>query len=228
MDHSNIFEIAFNAKNGKYGDEDLLTDLYAWYLRQDTDIAVKFIKLLTGITPTAITNIETQPTFAGFSNDFPEMVITTPQVIVICEHKVGAALGNEQLERYLKIVISEEQRSGKPHRLAFIARDLVMVSSSVHQVTHYCPAPEAIHFRWKDVYRLIQDSLLPEHPQHDHRIQFLNCMRYLKLAFLTPTGKFDLLFSSDPAQTENRKLQEEAFGEAWKTIDGTDPAFATH
>ena len=225
MDHDNVFEIAFNAKNGKYGDEDLLTDLFAWYLRQDHQIAVKFVTLLTGIYPSAITKIETQPYFPGFPNDFPDMVITTPEVVIVCEHKVGAALGYEQLERYMKIVVSEKQRRVLPHHLVFIARDLVMISATVHQDPHYCCAPEAVHFRWKDVYRLIQENLSPAHPRNDHRIQFLNCLRYLKLAFIDPTGNYNLLFSSDPELIEEKLLQEKSFGEAWKTIDGTSAWF---
>ena len=221
MDHKNIFEIAFNAKNGKYGDEDLLTDLFAWYLRQDREIALQFVRMLTGITPSDIRTIETQPSFPEFPHDFPDMVIKTPEVVLVCEHKVASPLGCEQLERYLKIVVSERQKGSVPHALVFIARDLLMISPEVHNHPCYCRAPAAVHFRWKDVYRLVQENLSPGHPQNDHRLQFLDCLRYLKLAFLDPTGNFNLLFSKEDDQQEQRQLQEKSFGEAWKTIDGT-------
>lgn len=221
MDHDNIFEIAFNAKAGKYGDEDLLTDLFAWYLRQDTDIAFLLVNLLTGCTPSKIKKIETQPTFVGFARDFPDMVIKTPEIVVICEHKVSSPLGHEQLERYLKIAISEQKRHSIPHCLIFIARDLVMVAPAVQSDPHYYQDQKSAHFRWRDIYRLIHDNLSPSHPQHTRRLQFLDCLRYLKLAFLNPSGEFDLLFSKDPEFIEQKRMQESSFGDAWKSIDGT-------
>lgn len=220
MDHDNIFEIAFNAKAGKYGDEDLLTDLFAWYLRQDTEMAVQLVKLLTDVVPSKIKKIETQPSFSG-STDAPDMTIVTPEVVVICEHKVASPLGYEQLERYLKIAVSEQKRLNLRHCLVFIARDLVMVSPAVHSAPHYCKTSQAVHFRWRDVYHLIHKNLSPQHPLNERRLQFLDCLRYLKLAFLDPTGEYNLLFSSDPKLLEQKKLQESSFGEAWKTIDGT-------
>ncbi len=221
MDHDNIFEIAFNAKADKYGDEDLLTDLFAWYLRQDPEIAIQLVKLLTGITPSKIKRIETQPTFKAFPRDFPDMTIVTPEMVVICEHKVSSPLGNRQLERYLGIAVSEQESRNIPHYLVFIARDLVMVSSEVYSKSHYRQGPKAVHFRWKDIYCLIQENLSTDHPLHERRLQFLDCLRYLKLAFLDPTGDFNLLFSGDPELKEEKQLQEKSFGEVWKTIDGT-------
>jgi hypothetical protein len=90
------------------------------------------------------------------SSDYPDMIIETPQLNIICEHKVGAPLGNRQLERYLSIVLAEEQRTKKPHRLALIARDIVSIPGEVLQHAHYLKPERSAHFRWRDIYAQTQ------------------------------------------------------------------------
>ena len=254
MDHSNIFEIAFNAKNGKYGDEDLFTDLLAWSFRQDPDLCRYLIQYLFLIDITSRPSITTQPSFKNFPNDYPDMLIETPQVNLICEHKLASPLGSRQLERYLALVVSEEQRTSKHHRLAFIARDIVKIPGEVLCHSHYCRPPDAAHFRWRDIYAKIQSLIETQQqsPLTVHRSQLLDCMRFLKLAFLVPKGGYGLVASGNgvpenrniapiasaiktrertvaiPQAPDSQKLiQEIAFGEAWLTIDGTEAWFET-
>ena len=254
MDHDNIFEIAFNAKCGKYGDEDLFTDMFAWLLRQDPHLAKHLISNMCEFLPSSVRSIVTQPSFKEYPNDYPDMLIETPQMNIICEHKIGAPLGNRQLERYLSLVVAEEERTEKPHRLLFIARDIVGISPEVLQHASYLKPSSQTHFRWRDIYATTQtlNELQPESPYFSQRTHLLDCMRFLKLAFLVPHSGYGLVAGSetarsnggatssmakpatnvrgkisDEAQPSDKFIQEKAFGEAWLTIDGTESWFAT-
>jgi hypothetical protein len=57
------------------------------------------------------------------------------------------------------------------------------------------------------------------------RNQYLECLRYLKLAQNYLPGGYDLLFSSDPEKKEERQAQEADFGDAWKSMNGTKEWF---
>jgi hypothetical protein len=137
MERENIFQIADQARENRYREEDLFTDCFGAFLNLDGQAARSWFEQLTGIKPKEIM-ITTQPSFPDYPGDAPDMLLKAPEGVLICEHKLGSSPGEDQLERYLQLAQREQTRTGAPHRLVLVGRERRNVPQSVLNDEHYC------------------------------------------------------------------------------------------
>ena len=139
-------------------------------------------------------------------------------MVLVCEHKLGSALGNLQLERYLKLVIGEEARTGVPHRLVFVARDLVNVPQDILRDSHYLRPENRAHYRWQDIHTMLEElqgnQRMKSSAPARLRRQFIEHLRLLRLAApKLPEGFVPYRPNNTP---EEREILRK-FGEQWAT-----------
>jgi len=214
MERENIFQIAYQALENRYREEDLFTDCFGALLNLDGQAAQSWFEKLTGIKPKEV-KITTQPPLIDYPGEFPDMLLEAPEGVLICEHKLGSPPGEDQLERYLQLAQKEQARTGVPHHLVLVGRDRRNVPQSVLDDEHYCHPVGAAHFFWQDAYQTL--AQLPDEQQElsvegKLRQQFMAYLRSLHLAPITlPKGCPPLSGDYSPEDKE----QQRAFGEAW-------------
>ena len=217
MNRENVFLISSHAFSGRYREEDLLTDNFGSFLNLDGQFARTWFELVTGTTPKSI-KVTTQPPFQEYPNDAPDMILETPEGVLICENKLGSPLGDKQLERYLDLVRTEKARTRLPHYLALVGKDRISIPQSVINSRYYCHPKGATHFFWQDIYHLLTKNLddVNEAPVISKlRIQFLEYLHFLHLSpIVLPNGCPPLSGDFSPEE----KAQQRAFGEAWWSI----------
>lgn len=219
MIRDNFFEVAHNARTGKYGEEDLLTDSLVCLLSLDHELANAFFLATTGMLA-SVREVRSQAGFEDIeTGDSPDMVISTDDVVLIAEHKVDSGLGARQLERYLESAHRTEQESGVKTLVAFIARDRVNISNTVLRDPAYVKPKVGQHFTWRDVYGWVRDSLnrCEDIVCQRLRRQFLEHFEAKGLAPISAPPGFPSLF--DNSQLEERNLQQRAFGLSWSAAD---------
>ncbi len=216
MNRENIFQQAFDAMEGKYGEEDLLTDQLGFYFRLDKDAASAWFEFITGVQADQL-EISTQPQLIEYPGDRPDMLLKAPDMILICEHKMGSSLGEDQLERYLELTKNEEKRTQKPHRLALVNPKRVSVPEEVLNDPQYCKPQESPNFRWQDLYRILQElrdqSDDKSNPVAQLRTQFIKHLRFLRLSAIEAHAGYPNLL--DKEYSKARDNQQRAFFEQW-------------
>jgi len=214
MERENIFQIAYQALENRYREEDLFTDCFGAFLNLDRQAARSWFEWLTGIMPKEV-KITTQPPLPDFPKDAPDMLIEASEMVLICEHKLGSGLGGSQLERYLQLAREQQVRTRVPHRLVLVAKERINVPPSILIDEHYCHPESTGHFLWQDVYQML--AQLPDEQQElsmegKLRQQFMAYLRSLHMAPIKiPKGCPPLSGDYSPEEKE----QQRAFGEAW-------------
>lgn len=244
MIRDNLFEIARNAMTGKYGDENLLTDLFAGLLRLDGALACTWFERVAGKRPEAV-EVETQVSPCPDGDDTVDMRLTSRspfRLALLMEHKVDARLGPGQLERYVAAAKKAQAaaRDGTRYRVALVAPARMAIPAEVAADRDiYCAPPNRPCFLWDDVYSTVR-GLHDSHPDERFpvallRKQFLAFLKNRRLVIpQVPDGPWDLLLWNEKdgeGPTEERaqqaREQQVSFGEAWSSVDDwlTDRGF---
>ena len=89
----------------------------------------------------------------GTAENRPDFLVKCKHYDILCEHKLSAKLGNQQLERYLTL-LSEPR-----WKLALVAGQRIEVSAAVRAAHGYIFPTEVgapSHFLWQDVHRVVR------------------------------------------------------------------------
>lgn len=131
--------------------------------------------------------------------DRPDFQLECETVNIVCEHKVGSALGARQLERYLEL------RGPKPTYLALVSSGVLAVPEAVRASEGYLrPVGSAlVHYRWDELYPLV--AARPERLARD----FAEYMEELGMRPLAGGSWSDLFVSESRA---------EEFGDQWALV----------
>lgn len=83
--------------------------------------------------------------------DRPDFLLECEDVDIVCEHKLGSALGRRQLERYLVLP------SSRPSYVTLISSGILAVPEEVRASAWYlAPTGDGlVHYRWDELYPLI-------------------------------------------------------------------------
>lgn len=172
------------------GWEDTLTEQFAFMLSVDDGCRDAVVRLLMGEAFEPAVGVEAQLAVGG---DCPDLAIRLASGrLLLVEHKVGASLGREQLERYLRIRSPDGQLS----LVALVSRGDVKVPPRVLANERYLHPEGRAHWFWQDVFRAIplpESSLGIDHLRRSFR-------DYLELLGLSPsrlTDEWKLLLSSE-------------------------------
>jgi hypothetical protein len=185
-------------------------------LSLDKEVATAWIEQLSRVKVDEVC-ILSQPSYqVHYPGEAPDMKLLSDELVVICEHKISARLGERQLERYLELVKIEETRTGRPHRLALITRQLLNLPQYIIQDPYYLKPAGAPHFRWQDFYNLLENLTGPASKGAptliELRKQFMEFLRSLGLSAVPlPEGFIPLSRENTLAEKELQR----AFGEQW-------------
>jgi len=235
MGNPNLFVTLHEALHRKGFDrigtgwENTLTEQLAFLLAADDETRDSVVRLVMGEAAEPATRVETQLTVGG---DCPDLAIHLESGrLLLLEHKVGAALGHRQLERYLGI----EGPGGASSFLALIALRDTRVPDHVRENERYLHPHDRSHWFWQDIYRAVPA------PRSRLGVDYLRASfrDYLELLGLSPsvlTGGWQDLFSSEmsavPIQEEfGRRLagvRQWFRSRGFKTVGNYHSGFNAH
>lgn len=123
---SNPSITAIRASRGKLGPEDTLTNLVAYALAENPDIAYSWAMFLLSHVESQgemFDDIPVEVSVHPYSGKVqPDMTMTLGnRARIVFEHKLDSPEGFDQVQRYLDFCAGESRRTGIPHFLAFVA-----------------------------------------------------------------------------------------------------------
>ncbi len=137
--------------------EDFVTECFAAVLQADSRAAQEYWRVVAATLPAAIrartlARIDTQCRLGNGSSRC-DLVLYAGRERVVVEHKLEAAQGPGQLQKYLRLPRSEMTR------VALVAADYQTVPRGVLAARRYLKPPTGQdHFLWADLYPLVQRS----------------------------------------------------------------------
>lgn len=149
---TSLFE--FHPRDGHTPKENFLTESFAYLLRTDEAVRIRWLSCLFGRPVQPVTwEISTRRSEKDLDSDtsiYPDLVLEGlfsggEPFAVFCEHKWDSACDREQLVRYYKLTV----RKGKHARLAFVGasrKQRLDAASSFPDNSCRC-------FLWEDVFR---------------------------------------------------------------------------
>ncbi|MBH24225.1 MAG: hypothetical protein CMH57_07205 [Myxococcales bacterium] len=186
------------------GPEDRFTTHLAYLLENIPELGQAWANLLlerSGRPTATYQRCVDHPPLSPSHEDLPDFMLDCGEVQIVCEHKLDAQLGPDQLERYLAL-----ETRGDQGYLALISSVLHPVADAVANHPDYLRPTDrdATHFSWSDLYPLVE--------ARDERlaVEFSDYMRRLGMKPWRPPADWATLFDSAEAG--------EAFAAQWELV----------
>lgn len=192
----NIFIIGYDIGRG---DEDVITAYWSYLLDAIPGLGQAFIDHLaaaSGLPPTQFLGCLDHP--AGDASNHPDLLVQGRDWQVLFEHKVSAALGPEQLERYLALALSRGWKLSLMADTPLAIGPEVLASPAFLRPSAQGRAP---HFVWSDLLPLLRGS------GHHLAIEFAEFLEYRGLGTFSWGGRGDPFFD-EPARSDLLRLYD--------------------